>query len=71
MTASKGYWHKIVENAFQYNQGIKVGNPDCIGGDGNPDGVVTGKLGLLYWDYTNSIAYVCEDNSTNWLPISV
>lgn len=69
--SSRSLWSVIVEEAFNGNKAIMRGRPNCIQGDGSPDGVVTGKVGLLYWDYTNSIAYICEDASTNWLPISV
>ena len=69
--SSRSIWATIIKEAFTYNKGVRQGRPNCIQGDGSPDTAVTGKTGLLYRDYTNSIAYTCEDNSTNWLPISV
>ena len=69
--SSRSLWAVIVKEAFTYNKGIRQGRPNCIQGDGSPDTAVTAPLGTLYWDYTNSIAYICEDSANNWLPISV
>jgi len=69
--SSRSIWTVIIKEAFTDNKGIRQGRPNCIQNDGTPDTSVTAPLGTLCWDYTNSIVYINEDGSTNWLPISV
>lgn len=63
-------WSTIVNKAFAGNKGILHGNPNCLKGDGSPDGAVSAKKGTLYWDYTNSDAYINTDGSTAWTAIN-
>ena len=59
-------WNTIVKKAFQNNQGIRHGNPNCLIYTATPNAAVTAPIGTLCWDETNEDAYINTDGATAW-----
>jgi len=65
---SKSAWKKVVDKAFYGNAGIKIGRPDVRVSTAAPSGAA--KVGTLWWDSTNSDAYICTVSSGTWVKIN-
>ena len=68
-TGHQGAWQALIKKSFQYNKGVRNGQPDVIVTNGAPTSI-TAPIGLLAWDVTNSDGYICTVADTTWVKIN-